>query len=119
MAAIASTNVTYSLNKREEKISDRDVQNVVTITFGNGVLTYPTGGVPLTIAGLGLRSAVSSFKFIDGAHANGYVYKYDLTNNKIVMYYADYAAVASGALIEVDASVAPASAVIIAEVNGV
>jgi hypothetical protein len=53
-----------------------------------------------------------------GASANGFIYKYDITNRKIIIYYADYSAGADGALIELPNGTAPAAATIVAGVWG-
>jgi hypothetical protein len=117
MAAIASTDVTYTVSVRSKNESSKQV-NTVSIAFGNGALTYPTGGVALLKASMGLPVSLESIQFINPASANGYVPKIDLANSKIKLFYADYAAVASGALIEVDASVAPAAMTFICECKG-
>lgn len=59
--------------------------------------SYPTGGEAITAAQLGLS-------FVDAAlcsSSTGHIARYDKTNAKIKMFYADYDAVADGALIEV------------------
>ena len=50
---------------------------VASVTFGDGVLTYPTGGVPLPSLGhFGFKHQVD-FVTPSEPGANGYVYKYD------------------------------------------
>ncbi len=59
--------------------------------------SYPTGGEAVTAAQLGLAT-------VDVAMCTsntGHVAQYDKANAKIKLYYADYDAVADGALIEV------------------
>jgi hypothetical protein len=83
MAGIASTNVTVTLSKLERLGSE--LKAVGTIAFGNGALTYPSGGVPLpALSNFRLRSA--NRMFLLGGEASGYVYKYDQTNHKIRIY---------------------------------
>lgn len=58
--------------------------------------TYPTGGEAVTANSVGLTR-------IDDAligTEDGIVFKWDAANSKIMAYYADYDAVADGALIE-------------------
>lgn len=59
--------------------------------------SYPTGGEAVTAAQLGLAT-------VDVAICStntGHIAQYDKANAKIKLYYADYDAVADGALIEV------------------
>lgn len=59
--------------------------------------SYPTGGEAITARGVGLGIITS----LDLEGDDGYVPHWDSTNDKIIMYYADYDAVADGALIQV------------------
>ncbi|MCK6620335.1 MAG: hypothetical protein HUU32_12790 [Calditrichaceae bacterium] len=61
------------------------------ITFDS---SYPTGGEPFET---GLDTVLSA----NIEPSGGYIFKYDYTNRKILAYYADYDAVADGALIQV------------------
>lgn len=118
MADIASTDVTY-VQKSSSVGSDMVVHRVFSIAFGDGVLTYPAGGVPLLGGQLGCPNDVQSFKFVDSANANGFVYKYDFVNKKIRIYQGDNDAVADGPLVELAGGVAtPAAATLYAEVSG-
>jgi hypothetical protein len=65
-----------------------------TIAFDS---SYPTGGESLTPANMAL-SRVQSVSILP---KSGYVFEYDYTNSKVLAYYADYDAVADGALIQV------------------
>lgn len=67
-----------------------------TFVFSNA---YTTGGEALDLAPF--------LGDVDGfiaSPASGYVFEYDAVNKKLKAYYADYAAVAAGALIEVPAT---------------
>jgi len=117
MAALTSTDVTVAVLKKE--IAGRRRVNTFSIAFGNGALTYPTGGVPLPAkTSFGMLLGVFDFMDLEQAYANGYVYKYDRTNHKLVMYYADYDAAADGPLIQVANSVAPAAATLYGKAQG-
>ena len=60
--------------------------------------SYPTGGEAITANQMGLNS----LDFVIAANATGgFVARFDEANMKILMYYADYDAVADGALIQV------------------
>lgn len=110
MADIASGDVTYTLLKQTRDNSSRS-ENLVQVAFGNGTLTYPSGGVPLVKGSLGLPTNVDELILVDAANANGFVYKVDLTNLKLRIYQGDNDNVADAALIELVAATAtPAAA---------
>jgi len=59
----------------------------VTITFGDGALTYPSGGVPMpTYPSFGMKRNLEHLVLTDPGSASGLDYKWDKTNNKIRMY---------------------------------
>jgi hypothetical protein len=100
MTDLASTNVTVTVNS-----ADRDVLGgggfknltIATIAFGNGTLTYPTGGVPLPDkAQFGFRNAID-FVSIQQPSANGFIYKYDATDHKIKIFTQGFTTGATGA----------------------
>ena len=64
---------------------------LVDITFGNDSDTYPTNGIPLTLAGLGFRTVVSKVEVIDSsdAEANTHSYTWDAAHNSIRCYSAE------------------------------
>lgn len=117
MAAIASANVTYSLVKQRKEDSSNKIINL-TIAFGDGALTYPSGGVPLLAASMGCPNVIRSVVLSDPASANGYVYKYDQANNKLRIYQGDNDQAGDTALIELLTSIAPAAATLQVEVIG-
>lgn len=89
MTALASTDVTVTVNARDKDIGHGALSKfmgIATIAFGDGALTYPTGGVPLPAIGLfGLQRQVD-IGLIESPYGDGYVYKYDPTNHKILIY---------------------------------
>ncbi len=118
MADIAAADVTYvQLNK---EVLDSGIREYnFTLAFGDGALTYPAGGVPLTAAKLGCPNEIRSLELFSPASANGLVYKYDQANNKIRIYQGDYTAVAAGPLVELaGGSATPAAATLYANVKG-
>lgn len=60
--------------------------------------SYPTGGESLTKAELGFGKAPD---LVFAIPHKGFAFEYDKTNEKLKAFYADYDAVADGALIEV------------------
>jgi len=118
MANILAADVTHTVLKQGHNNESRRV-NVVSLAFGDGVLTYPTGGVPLTKAKMGLATHIESLSFMDEGNANGFVYKYDRANEKIRIYQGDNNNAADAALIELVADTAtPALATLVVNVTG-
>lgn len=68
-----------------------------------GPASYSTGGDAITAADFGL-SRLDYLVFSAGGEG-GYVFAYDVSAGKIMAFYADYDAVADGALIQVAAAV--------------
>lgn len=83
MANIGASDVTYTIQGmfREER---GNKMHVVKLEFGNGVLTYPAGGIPLTLGGLGLAQALKAGFMVSNAGA-GYVFEVDVPNMKLLM----------------------------------
>ncbi len=118
MADIASGNVAY-VQKSTDLSCGQKVSRVFSIAFGDGALTYPTGGVPLLKGSLGCPNSLESFKLVDPASANGFVYKYDFVNQKIRIYQGNNDAVADSALIElIGGAATPAAATLYVQVSG-
>ncbi len=118
MADIAASDVSYSLVNKEIGDSGFAEYNF-SISFGDGVLTYPAGGIPLLKGNLGCPNEVRSLDLFSPDSSNGFVYKYDLANNKIRIYQGDNDAVADGPLIELVAATATlAAATLSANVKG-
>jgi hypothetical protein len=101
MAAIASSNVTVTVNVGNREIAGGGAGKnltLATVAFGNAALTYPTGGVPLPDKSrFGFHRAIE-FAAIQGP-LDGFVYKYDAANHKIKIYTQGFAtgATATGA----------------------
>jgi len=108
MAAFASTDITVVVTERRVIETIKEV--VGTIAFGNGALTYATGGVPLpAIGAFGFVRNISDLNIsgINGLTTD-YLARYDKTNHKILLY-EEEAAAAGGPLLECDGSEAPAA----------
>lgn len=115
MAAILLANVTHTLNHRSKDDRGNWVSEL-SIGFGNGALTYPTGGIPLDKSKLGLASQNVKWGIIEDSNPlDGYVYKFDLTNLKLKMFTQTGAA---GALAELANTVAPAASIVRLQVTG-
>lgn len=118
MADIAASDVTYSILNKEKQESGMNELNM-TVAFGDGVLTYPAGGVPLTKGMMGCPNEIRTVNLFSPASANGFVYKFDQANNKIRIYQGDNDAGADGPLVELaGGSATPAAATLYAQVIG-
>jgi hypothetical protein len=100
MADIAAANVTFTPIAHTEKVVQSRRSGVFTIAFGDGSLTYPALGIPLTAAKVGCPNQIEEFSFVDMAPANGFIYKYDTANNKLRIYQGDSDGVADGPMVE-------------------
>jgi len=89
MPAIESSDVTVTISGRDKDIGHGALRKNMTIAgvaFGNGTLTYPTGGVPLpTIGNFGFQRQID-FGAIEEDPGDGFHYKYDRENHKILIY---------------------------------
>lgn len=89
MGNLAATDVTVTLPSRDRDIGHgalRKEVSIATVTFGDGALTYPAGGVPMpAIGSFGFKREVKIVLPMVSA-MDIYVYKYDATNNKLAMY---------------------------------
>ncbi len=63
MADIARGDVTYTMMKATRVPKQK--RNIVKLVFGDGALTYPSGGIPLTLGKLGLVNELSSLIVFD------------------------------------------------------
>ncbi len=83
MAAIAATDVVATLVGKTE-IGNVSKSHVMNLAFGDGSLTYPTGGIPLSVSKLGLKRNVEAVQIVGAP--DGFVYKWDHVNNKVQIY---------------------------------
>jgi hypothetical protein len=114
MTAISGASLS-ALNIRTKQVNSDKIKKVVaTITFGNGALTYPALGVPVTAALFGFRNTIQSLEFVDDSSGDGYVYKYDATNKTIRIYQANYTATAAGVLVELGSVAVAATTLVVA-----
>lgn len=97
MAALASTDVTLTVDTVANYVQKTDP--IVKITFGDGALTYPSGGVPLPTAptSWGLRVVFNGLSIIDADDATGIIWKYDYANKKLRGYIQGIVVSAAGA----------------------
>ena len=117
MVAIAASDITYTITNREFVPGGGYKQNV-QIAFGDGALTYVTGGIAVAKAKLGCPNIVKSVILEESAVTSGYLWDYDKSAVKLKGFYFDYDGSADGAAIEIDSGVAPAAQTIHAVVEG-
>jgi hypothetical protein len=85
MPALTAANVTCTVT-RVDRV-ERLKQNLVKVQFGDGALTYPSGGVPLPAAqSFGMRQSLIDLIPVDTDDAKGFLWKYDRDNNKLRAY---------------------------------
>lgn len=86
MADIAASDVTVTILNRRNLGNSKKL-NRVRLAFGDGALTYPAGGVPITKGKLGCPVVIESMSIVDKG-TSGYEFKYDQSAEKIVMFQA-------------------------------
>lgn len=96
MADIAAGDVTYTL-KNQRKLSDSRNSNRVKLEFGNGTLTYPVGGIPITKGKLGCPVVIESMQIVDDG-TSVYSFMYDQSAEKLLVYKNSFA-VTKGAIV--------------------
>lgn len=102
MTALASTDVTITVS--DKKIWSKYRRHEVTIAFGDGALTYPAGGVPMpAFSKFGFARFIQDFQFSDMGSADGFLHKWDKTNNKIRIWQGDNTNVAAAPAVELGA----------------
>lgn len=89
MPGIAAANVIVSIAAGDRGIAGGDafkMMSMASITFGDGALTYPPGGVPLPDIGrFGYHKAIQ-FVAIEQPPSNGFIYKFDRAAHKIKIF---------------------------------
>ncbi len=89
MAHFANTDVTVTIASRDREIAGAAAgrnMTIATVAFGDGSLTYDTGGVPMPAIGLfGFRNEIK-MGLIEQPPANGFIYKYDAANRTIKVF---------------------------------
>ena len=92
------TGFAYTI-KSKKKLEDSRLIVIAQISAGDGTLTYPANGIPLSAAKLGLPyGQVDSVVLADGnsnGSADGLQYKWDNVNSTIRVY-QDHTEVSSG-----------------------
>ena len=86
MADIAAGDVTYSLRDQKIDGGKGDRENLVEVSFGDAVDTYPAGGIPLTKANMGMPNELKELHLVDPSSGDGFVYKYDEDAESIRIY---------------------------------
>lgn len=83
MADIAAGDVTYTLVK-QRKLGDHRNLNLVRLAFGDGALTVPANGIPITKAKCGCPTVIESMVVVDQG-TSGYRFQYDQSAGKLVV----------------------------------
>jgi hypothetical protein len=86
MSDIAAGDVTYTLVKA--RVGDGSLKkNLVRLAFGDGILTYPANGIPLTKAKMGCPVDIQSMVVVDKG-TSGYSFMYDQSAEKLIIWQA-------------------------------
>lgn len=83
MADIAAGDVTYTMIK-QSRLGDSRNLNLVRLAFGNGALTVPANGIPLSKGKLGCPVNIESLVVVDQG-VSGYRFQYDQSAEKLVV----------------------------------
>lgn len=89
MADLAATNVTVTVSSHDREIAGAAAgknMTLATIVFGDGSLQYRTGGVPMPDKSKFGFHKIIDFVSVEQPVANGFVYKFDRTNNKLKIF---------------------------------
>lgn len=89
MADLAATNVAVTVNSRDREVAGAAAgknMTLATIVFGDGSLQYRTGGVPMPDKSKFGFHKIIDFVSVEQPVANGFVYKFDRTNNKLKIF---------------------------------
>jgi hypothetical protein len=68
-------------------MSDSRSLNRIKLAFGDGILEYPAGGIPLTKGKMGCPTYVESMVIVDKG-TSGYSFMYDQSTGKLVVWQA-------------------------------
>ena len=99
MADLVAGDVTVTVEERYARGGTKRKRHRVKIAFGNGTLTYPSGGVPMpTYPSFGLTARLDFLNMFDGDDGQGVYWKYDKENAKMRAYIPAIVVGAAGAL---------------------
>lgn len=84
MTDIAAGDVTYTILQYRTTGGSRK-HNLVRLAFGNGSLTFPTAGIPITIGKLGCPTVVESMAIV-GTNTAPFVFRYSSTAKTLIAY---------------------------------
>jgi|SRR5712664_1897933 len=102
MVALAAANVTLTVTQR--RIFAKQRRHKVTMAFGDGVLTYPPGGVPMpTKNSFGFARILETMNLQDAGSADGFIYKFDEANQALRIYQGDNANASPAPAVELGA----------------
>lgn len=87
MAAFVAGDVTYTVSKAK-KLEDNRLVVKATLAFGDGSKTYATGGVPMTLGGLGFATFADDIVFDDNG-GSAYIPIYNGATNKLKLFFVD------------------------------
>ena len=115
MADIAASNITYTVRLEDMDATSRMGKKVIAdVAFGNGVLTYPAGGIALDKAVLGGSWEIVALDVVE-AGGTGYVFQWDRSAQKLLIFESDTTGDTDKALVELDGADTPAALALIVD----
>lgn len=108
MPALTAADVTVTVDRRDIARQGRMRESYGTLTFGDGALTYPTGGIPLPEIGkFGFKRRLQALQVLGvNERTTDYQVRYGPASRTLLLY-EEEAAAAGGPLLECDVSEAP------------
>jgi len=83
MADIAAGDVTYTI-MTARRLANSRTHNRVKLVFGDGALTVPAGGIPISKGKCGCPNVIESMTVVDQG-TSGYIFQYDQSDEKLVV----------------------------------
>ena len=84
MGVLGSASITYTV-KNQRNMGNSRKQNRVSLAFGDGSNTYPTGGITIISGNCGCPNTIESMVIADQG-TSGYTINYNATTGKLQLY---------------------------------
>jgi hypothetical protein len=99
MADLTAADITVTLTPRDIDFMTWNKVVMPKIAFGDGAKTIPAGGIPLpSLDNFDLHKEIKRGHVVQPA--DGYVYRIDRANHKLMVFYGDYSNASDGPLVE-------------------
>jgi len=92
MADLTASNVSFAETTAKRRLQGGPTPRMVAfgiVSFGDGALTYPAGGIPINAQRLSMPVLIEEVRFPDATDGgSGTLWQYDIVNQKIRGYSA-------------------------------